>query len=312
MKPSRHASPALAALLVSLAFTIGCGGGGSSGSDAATDTGHKDGTAKDAAGDARKDAKKDTSPKDSTTDAAKDAGRDVNLDASLDGGAPVLVELSVAGAKSELTPAFSSYVFDYYVRCASGTNALSVTMEASAGAQNQLTQPLTGSPSLSEQTVAASVNDGAAIVATASKGSAKTDYWVRCLPHDFPPFTWKTYPDAGTPTPGYYLLGTDEPFSTDGDYAMVLDSTGVPVWYQRTGYPVSDVDTVMSGTIRTRAARTASSIRGFSTSCSRGSRPPSRRYRTLATWTSTICACSRTATSSCSSGSSGPGSTSPA
>jgi hypothetical protein len=57
---------------------------------------------------------------------------------------------------------------------------------------------------------------------------------------------------VGTPTPGYYLIGTDEP-TTSGCYAIVLDHNGVPVWYTEAqpslGWCMFDVDSVVSGAV---------------------------------------------------------------
>jgi hypothetical protein len=72
------------------------------------------------------------------------------------------------------------------------------------------------------------------------------------LPHDFPQLQWTPHASAGTPPPGYYLVGTSVP-TTSGCYAMVLDDHGVPVWYVRStpslGWCVFDVDSVVSGAI---------------------------------------------------------------
>jgi hypothetical protein len=192
---------------------------------------------------------------------------DAPVDALVDAGPPSLVALGVSAATSAdaspslaLVPPFSPEVHDYVVHCAPGTNVLTVSMTASAGASSLLVQPI-ASPALPQQTLSVSVTENQALVAVATDGVASVEYWVRCLPHDFPLMQWTPHPDAGTPPPGYYLLGSglflgpDElPVPpTSGCFAMVLDRNGVPVWYSRApwanGNCVFDVDSVVGGTI---------------------------------------------------------------
>jgi hypothetical protein len=215
----------------------------------------------DALHDATRDAPRDA-PVDALHDAARDAPRDAPVDtpcdAPRDAGPPSLVALTVsepssgdAAAPNALIPQFFPTIHDYYVRCAAGTNQLTVSMTASPGSTSLVVQP-TVSSSAPQQTLTVSVNDGQALVAEAADGTAVTDYWVRCLPSDFPHLQWKLHPRAGTPVPGYYLLGTAQP--TTGCYAMVLDSNGVPVWYVSStptslGWCVYDVDDVVSGAV---------------------------------------------------------------
>lgn len=174
-------------------------------------------------------------------------------------GAPSLTALSVTGAERDgeapdatasiaLVPSFAPDVYDYYVRCAAGTNALNVSMTASSGANSLLVQP-TPSASLPSQTLPVSVTGNQAIVAAATDGTATTEYWVRCLPPDFPQIQMNLHPDAGAPPAGYYLVGNIVP--NPAAYAIVLNGNGVPVWYQRTanGQGAVDVDNIVSGTI---------------------------------------------------------------
>ncbi len=223
--------------------------------DATLDTNH-DGS-RDAPRDVLRDASRDAS-RDTLHDAPLDTLRDAAADAPFDAGPPSLVALSVsepsstdASPPNALIPQFSPSIYDYYVRCTAGTNALTVSMTASAGAMSRLVQPIV-SPSAPQQTLSVSVTEGEAVVAEAMDGTAVTEYWVRCLPHDFPHLLWKPHADAGTPSAGYYLLGTAQP--TTGCYSMVLDTNGVPVWYvpsptSSMGWCVYDVDNVVSGAV---------------------------------------------------------------
>jgi hypothetical protein len=150
-----------------------------------------------------------------------------------------------------LVPSFSWSVHDYYVRCAAGTNALIVSMIASPGAESALLQPKI-STSEPEQILALRVDENQAIVATATRGTASTEYWVRCLPHDFPHLQMSPHADAGIePRPGYYLVGNRQTLNGAGAYAMVLNASGVPVWYfhETRGPGVLNVDSVTKGAV---------------------------------------------------------------
>jgi Arylsulfotransferase (ASST) len=181
-------------------------------------------------------------------------------DARVDGDAgqpahPVLVSLSVSskadgGAGVALYPTFSPDVSDYYVRCPAANNALTVSMTAAIGSRSLLLQPVT-SPARETQTLAIEVAENVAIVAAATDGKATTEYWVRCLPSDMPELVWTTHPEAGAPTPGYYLVGNWFPPTGGGGYAFVLNTNGVPVWYARAQSPfgVADVDQIVAGSV---------------------------------------------------------------
>ncbi len=166
---------------------------------------------------------------------------------------PSLVALTVtstadAAPPLELVPSFSPTVFDYALRCVAGPNPVTVSMTASLGAEGALLQPA-ASPSLPAETLSLTLSEGEAIVAVATEGGASVEYWVRCLPADFPALQWIPHAEAGTPTPGYYLLGSMIFPPSTGPYAMVLDAHGVPVWYASHVNPVYDVDSVVDAAI---------------------------------------------------------------
>lgn len=110
-----------------------------------------------------------------------------------------------------LVPPFSTSIFDYYVSCAAGDNPVTITVRDESG-------PNTISVELEE--------DHAVVIAG--------QYWIRCLAHDFPPFTVTKHPDAGSPTPGLYLVNS-------ASFLAVFDTNGTPVWYER-GTGVMNVD----------------------------------------------------------------------
>jgi hypothetical protein len=169
--------------------------------------------------------------------------------------------VTISSVAVPLVPAFVPSVYDYYVRCGAGANAISISMTASPGAESALLQP---SPSASkpQQIVSVSVNENQALVAAVKAVTpamtAKTqskwvtrEYWIRCLPHDFPQLQMSLHPEVGTAPLGYYLLGDRQMFAGAGGYAMVLDHNGVPVWYakQAQDLGVINVDSLVSGAI---------------------------------------------------------------
>jgi hypothetical protein len=175
---------------------------------------------------------------------------DASLDALApsDAGPPALTALTVEPAV--LTPAFSPAVHDYFVRCVAGTNTLGLSMSPRPGDGVAITAPSTAVSSGHEQ-VTLAVAENQAIVVAATRGAARTEYWIRCLPHDFPTWTMQAYPDAGTPSPGYYLLGDTYHSVDEGGYAIALDGQGVPVWYHATldGNGADNVDVLTQNSI---------------------------------------------------------------
>lgn len=158
---------------------------------------------------------------------------------SVDGGGALTASITISPLA--LTPPFSPDIHDYYVRCTSGTNTLSVAVRADAGATVSLTQPVTMSAAAS-LTASVQLTENQALVVSASNGSESAEYWVRCLPYDFPKFEMVAHPDAGVPTPGYYLLGDTDSAKGESAYAMVVDGNGVPVWYSKTSNGQDPVD----------------------------------------------------------------------
>ncbi len=150
-----------------------------------------------------------------------------------------------------LVPSFSQSIHDYYVRCAAGTNMVTVAMTAAPGSAIGLLQPMATPPSV-EQTTTVGVTEGEAIVAGVTTDGSTDQYWIRCLPADFPLMAIVPHPDAGTPpTPGYYLMGDVVLAPGEGGYAMAVDTNGVPVWYHTTvtGQGAVDVDSLQPGVI---------------------------------------------------------------
>ncbi len=142
----------------------------------------------------------------------------------------------VSMSPTNVTPAFSPLISNYVTRCASsGANAFSLTLSGAGGsgisAEGQsgssISVPVDLMPSQAVVVEAASpTNPG-----------SSTQYWIRCLPPDFPVLN-VTEPN-GPPPPGWYLTGNAIPSRSvpDSPYAIILDSNGTPVWWRAGGHP---------------------------------------------------------------------------
>jgi len=149
------------------------------------------------------------------------------------GGAPIA---TLGTAPVALTPAFSTQTRDYVLRCAAGVNDVTFTM---GGADGQMVQ--IGTHWGSSLSITVPLQEGQAAVLQDSSGQ----YWIRCLPHDFPALTVSR---PGNPTPGWYLTGNVFT-SGDGAYAMILDTNGTPVWYAPAPGSAINVEALPSGMV---------------------------------------------------------------
>jgi hypothetical protein len=140
-----------------------------------------------------------------------------------DAGDPPVTSINVLPLP--LVPAFSPDVQDYYIRCNVGTNEVQVAVTDATGTST---------------TIYALVPDQALVV--------RNQYWIRCLPPDFPVIT-TSFPSGKAPTPGYYLLNST-------GYGIVLDTRGTPVWYAR-GPSVANVDAQQTNLISLMPAGTS-------------------------------------------------------
>jgi Arylsulfotransferase (ASST) len=64
-----------------------------------------------------------------------------------------------------------------------------------------------------------------------TRGAESTEYTLRCLPPDFPPYNIDR-PIA--PQPGWYLGGMGWSAATVGRFIVILDNHGAVIWYKRT------------------------------------------------------------------------------
>jgi hypothetical protein len=156
------------------------------------------------------------------------------------GGSPLS---SITTSPPALSPTFSQLIHDYVVRCQAGVNTINFTFTAASGSiqvDGQSGPTVTVQRSLLE-------NQPAVVNATdpSNPSGPPTQYWIRCLPHDFPLITASK---PGIPSPGWYLT-SNVSNPGPGLYAMVLDNNGTPVWYAPTPNAAIDVRLLPNNTL---------------------------------------------------------------
>ena len=174
--------------------------------------------------------------------------------------------MSLTVSPLELSPAFSPSIHDYAVKCAAGTNDLTFQIVASSGGSVSLLAPTT-TPWTDAATVAVQLEENqAAVVQATDGGTTVEEYWIRCLPHDFPVLSATPHPEVGEPTPGWYAIGNAFVASDSDGYAMIVDANGTPVWYHHEPGGAVDVLPLPDNTVAVAPLLGAS----FGTDSSRG------------------------------------------
>ena len=151
------------------------------------------------------------------------------------GGSPLG---SIALTPGTLTPAFSVATSDYVVHCQTGINAMNLQLTAAPGGTIQVGSEVGPSLALPLRLVE---NQAVALLAPGGQ-----QYWIRCLPHDFPALEVHRLRPS---TPGWYLTGNAFVGTGEAPYAMILDSNGTPVWYQRAPGSAINVEPAPSNTV---------------------------------------------------------------
>ena len=138
---------------------------------------------------------------------------------------------AITTAAGPLTPAFSQTISDYTVRCSQGINSVTLQLTAANGGAIQV-----GSQSGQSISIPVSLIENQAVTLTAA---GDRQYWIRCLPHDFPALAVNRQASS---TPGWYLTGNVVIGSGEQGYAMILNGNGTPVWYQKSALGAVNVE----------------------------------------------------------------------
>src|SRR2546427_7586075 len=95
---------------------------------------------------------------------------------------------NVTSSPTAISPAFAGTTTDYVLRCQAGINTIQLTLNAVSGGAIAI-----GGRSGTSITIQESLFENQALVVGAadpnSNGSPPIQYWIRCLPHDFPQLT---------------------------------------------------------------------------------------------------------------------------
>ena len=147
-------------------------------------------------------------------------------------------------AQPSLYPGFDQAVSDYVTRC-TGT-PVNVDVTAGAGTQVDVDRqgPRTGTFSTS-----VAVTRGRAFEIVATEGVNTATYHVRCLPTNFPAWTfqrsalpaveWFTAAPLGNPLVATGAVG----------YMAIFDRNGVPVWWMQSPEPITDFHPLDNGNV---------------------------------------------------------------
>lgn len=126
-------------------------------------------------------------------------------------------------------PAFDPKITDYVAYCTDvASNQLSISIAGPPGSVTEIVGQTGGSTSASAAPTLAP--DDTVQLTFRSATGTEEEYWVRCLPPDFPRVSANRVRESAD---GWYLVANNNNSpGAPGDYAAILDSYGVPVWYR--------------------------------------------------------------------------------
>ena len=156
----------------------------------------------------------------------------------------------------EVFPAFSADQHDYIAYCPSLT-ANHMTVHVAGHAAHDRGDGRSGRSDPLDTTVTITANDAIVLTITPTGGGAAEEYWIRCVPPDFPHIT--TSGDGDQP-PGWYILANNAD-NNYGQFGMIMDSAGVPVWYKRGAANRDPATSSVSPTDRWHGSRRSARVR---------------------------------------------------
>jgi hypothetical protein len=159
--------------------------------------------------------------------------------------APASAQAVTVTTEPSLYPAFDPSVTDYMVRCSSNT-PVAVTVSAPAGTTVDVGRhgPLTGSFS-----ALVGLNPGQSFIVWTDDGTTTMSYVVRCLPSDFPSWTFQR---SATPQVEWFTaspISGSPPAGVSRNYVMIFDTNGVPVWWAKAGQEPLDFHLFPDGNV---------------------------------------------------------------
>ncbi|MCB0875744.1 MAG: aryl-sulfate sulfotransferase [Solirubrobacterales bacterium] len=133
-----------------------------------------------------------------------------------------------------LQPEFDPDVFDYVTRCT--TDPITVDISAPADTTVAVDGDEARSGTFTEDL---QLSAGKSFELAIDDGSGTSTYYVRCLPVDFPAFSWT---NPGDPSANFYIVTPRNVLTPSGasagDYVTVFDDQGVPIWWMKSSSPM--------------------------------------------------------------------------
>jgi hypothetical protein len=160
-------------------------------------------------------------------------------------------ELAISTDPS-LYPAFDPGISDYVTRCGSGPVAVNV--EAPGNTSVTVNGGAARNGTFSKDVP---LSSGESFEIKFTEGGQTSTYHVRCLPDDFPAWSWTS---PGNPSATFYITMPRNVQTPSGDpagrYVAVFDDDGVPVWWMESSGS-SDAKLLADGTLAWGRAPTA-------------------------------------------------------
>ncbi len=155
-------------------------------------------------------------------------------------GTPAKASVSISSPT--IAPAFHQRDTDYVVHC---DEPVGLGIELDRGARARVGK---GPWSGGSRTTTVTMTPGQAVrIHTRRPNAAARTYVVRCLPEDFPAYTFQRY---GTPAAALYLVtpGSTGPEARTAGYAVVFTGRGAPIWWMRDEPSPFDFSVLPDGT----------------------------------------------------------------
>lgn len=168
-----------------------------------------------------------------------------------------VTELAI-DATPALYPDFDPQVSDYVTRCSD--DPVTVDVSAPANTTVSVDGGAARDGSFSKQVP---LNTGKSFAIETSDGSNSSTYHVRCLPDDFPTWSWSS---PGTPSAHFYITMPRNVQTPTGDpagrYVAIFDDHGTPVWWMASSGS-SDAKLLPDGTLTWGRAAVQSLTPGY-------------------------------------------------
>ncbi|MEM8618983.1 MAG: aryl-sulfate sulfotransferase [Actinomycetota bacterium] len=151
----------------------------------------------------------------------------------------------VSAVSVDLTtwPAFDPLATDYGIVCANSTEQVTVIVDA----DDDATILVNGRQVENASPTEVPVRVHELIEVDVTSGADRAEYFLRCLPEDFPRMEVER---PGSPEPGWYTSTFGQGPSPSGNYMVIFDEYGAPVWYADSEVDVLNFDRRPDGSLR--------------------------------------------------------------